>query len=85
MADRIDTAERTSKLISGLIRYNITSGPSFCQVSRKMEAVGVIPWMVSGTQKWNGTNPILINKARAVMVVSVWFVISVIWPPPVVI
>ena len=43
MADRIDTAERTSKLISGLIRYNIISGPSFCQVSRKMEAVGVIP------------------------------------------
>lgn len=43
MAERIDTAERTSKLTSGLIRYSMISGPSFCQVSRKMEAVGAIP------------------------------------------
>lgn len=62
-----------------LIKKSITSGPSFCHVSRKIAGAVGIPCRTSGTQKWNGTSPTLINRARVSTIIEVKSVNSAIW------
>lgn len=60
----------------GEIWYISDIGAIFCQVSRSIPDVSGIPWVTSGTQKWNGASPSLIARASVMMMEEVW---SEIW------
>lgn len=46
-------------------------GANFCQVSRIAPEIRLVPWVTSGTQKWNGASPnFIINAARAMLEVT---------------
>lgn len=82
--DKMAIEEIRLWLMRGAVWKNITSGPSFCHVSRKIDGSVGMPCRTSGTQKWNGTNPNLMDKARVSVVKAIGFVISVIFQDPVI-
>lgn len=58
-------------LIRGIIIYKTDRGASFCHVSKISPDISGIPWVTSGTQKWNGDNPSFIVRAIVIMVDAV--------------
>lgn len=53
-------------------------GASFCHVRIIRPVSIVVPWVTSGSQKWNGAAAIFIIKDKVMMVIEVWSDISVI-------
>lgn len=58
---------RRFMLIRGVIIYRIDRGASFCHVSRINPDINGIPWVTSGTQKWNGDSPSFIVRAIVII------------------
>jgi hypothetical protein len=42
-------------------------GASFCHVSSSIPDIRVVPWVTSGTHRWNGANPSFIVSATRAM------------------
>lgn len=70
-------------LIRGVIVYRIDRGASFCHVSKISPDISGIPWVTSGTQKWNGDNPSFIVRAIVIIIDAVELVSFIIDQCPV--
>ena len=69
-------------LMEGAIWYRTDIGASFCHVSRIRPDISEMPWVTSGTQKWNGESPSFMARADVIMIDAVGLKIFVIvhWP-----
>lgn len=69
-------------LIEWEVWYRTDRGASFCHVRRIRPDDRGIPWVTSGTQKWNGDRPSFITRARVMTVDASGFVmfVTVHWP-----
>lgn len=69
-------------LMRGTVIYKTDRGANFCHVSRIIPDVSGIPWVTSGTQKWNGDNPSFIVRAIVIMIDAVGLISFMIdqWP-----
>lgn len=76
--DRIAMVSRMVWLILFDIMSRRDMGASFCHVRIVKLVSVVVPWVTSGSQKWNGAAAIFIMRAKVIMVVEVWFDMSVI-------
>lgn len=47
-------------------------GAIFCHVSRISPDISEIPWVTSGTHRWNGASPIFIDSAIVNMIDEIW-------------
>lgn len=65
-----------------MIIYRIDKGASFCHVNRISPDISGIPWVTSGTQKWNGDSPSFIVRAIVIMIDAVGLINFMIdqWP-----
>lgn len=61
--DRIAIVASRGKLIEWITWIMIEIGAIFCHVSRISPDVRGVPWVTSGTHKWNGASPIFIDRA----------------------
>lgn len=78
-----DMIRRRFILIRGVIVYRIDRGASFCHVSKISPDISGIPWVTSGTQKWNGDNPSFIVRAIVIIIDAVELVSFIIDQCPV--
>lgn len=69
-------------LIDGEIWSIMEIGAIFCHVSRINPDISEIPWVTSGTHRWNGASPIFIDSAIVNMIDEIWLdeFIRVHWP-----
>lgn len=67
-----------SRLMEGAIWYRTDIGASFCHVSRIRPDTSGMPWVTSGTQKWNGESPSFMMRADVIMMDAVGLKIFVI-------
>lgn len=82
ITERIDIDSSMSELMLGEMLYRIDSGASFCHVNRSRPDVRGMPWVTSGTQKWNGERPSFMVRARVRVVEAMELVMLVTdhWP-----
>lgn len=80
--DNMDIESKISRLIEWEIWYRIDNGASFCQVRMIMPDDRGIPWVTSGTQKWNGASPSFMARAIVMIAEAVGLVMceTVHWP-----
>lgn len=69
--DISDIIERRFMLMRGEIIYKIDKGASFCHVNKINPDIRGIPWVTSGTQKWNGDSPNFIVRANVIIIDAV--------------
>lgn len=81
--DISDITKRISVLMSGIIMYRTDSGASFCHVNRISPDISGIPWVTSGTQKWNGDSPSFIVRAIVIIIDAVGLINFIIDQCPV--
>lgn len=67
MIDRMAMVRIMLKLMVEWIWYMIVIGASFCHVRRIMPGISGVPWVTSGTQKWNGASPSFIANAAVIV------------------
>lgn len=62
--------------------YRTDRGASFCHVSKIIPDISGIPWVTSGTQKWNGDKPSFIVRANVIIIDAVGLISFIIdqWP-----
>lgn len=77
-----DIIKRRFVLIRGVIIYRIDRGASFCHVNRINPDISGIPWVTSGTQKWNGDSPNFIVRAIVIIIDAVGLINFIMdqWP-----
>lgn len=78
MMERIAVVSRIVWLILSDIVSSSDMGASFCHVRIVRPVSIVVPWVTSGSQKWNGAAAIFIIKDKVMMVIEVWSNMSVI-------
>lgn len=80
--DISDMIRRRSILMRGEIIYKTDRGASFCHVNKISPDISGIPWVTSGTQKWNGDSPSFIVRAIVIMVDAVGLISFIMdqWP-----
>lgn len=80
--DISDIIRRRFILIRGVIIYRTDKGASFCHVNKISPDINGIPWVTSGTQKWNGDNPSFIVRAIVIIMDAVGLISFIIdqWP-----
>lgn len=70
--DRSPIDNMSVEFIDGAIWYAIEIGAIFCHVSMIRPDLSEIPWVTSGTHKWNGASPIFIESAIVNMSDEIW-------------
>lgn len=80
--DISDIVRRRFILIRGIIKYRTDRGASFCHVNKINPDINGIPWVTSGTQKWNGDNPSFIVRAIVIIIDDIGLISFIIdqWP-----
>lgn len=81
--DISDIIKSRSILIRGVIMYRTDRGASFCHVSIISPDISGIPWVTSGTQKWNGDNPSFIVRAIVIIIDAIGLISFIIDQCPV--
>ena len=82
MMDSMDIDNTWFRLMDGEIWYNTDRGASFCHVSKIKPAINEMPYVTSGTQKWNGDSPSFMVRAIVITTDTVGLKIFVMvhWP-----
>lgn len=80
--DISDIIRRRFILIRGIIKYRTDRGANFCHVNKINPDINGIPWVTSGTQKWNGDNPSFIVRAIVIIIDDIGLISFIIdqWP-----
>lgn len=80
--DSSDIVSNIFRLIVGEIVYRTVKGANFCHVNRIRPEDSGIPWVTSGTQKWNGASPSFMVNASVIMIDAVGLngFMTVHWP-----